>query len=66
MDSRDRVIRLIAEILEGLQVPLSIPGGHLGTARESTKQLRGELGLFGWPPADEIEQNLRKRLGIEL
>ena len=54
-------IRLIAEILEGIQVPGSM--GLLGTAREPWIELMDrKLHLFGWKDANEIEKTLRQNL----
>lgn len=58
---KDEDIRLLAELLEGLQVPLSI-GVPLGTAREPYVQLRGKLHLFGYPTVEEHEWAIRKHL----
>lgn len=47
---RDRVIELIAQVLAGLQVPVSLPNSEmfLGAARQPWVELRQELNMFGW------------------
>lgn len=61
--TRDKqgVIRLMAEILAGLQVPLSV-GVPLGAAREPIVRLRDELSTHGYPNADEFEERLSEIL----
>lgn len=49
----------LAELLAGLQVPLSI-GVPLGTAKEPLLRIRKSLQLWGWPNAKEIADQLEK------
>ena len=51
-----KLINLFAELLNGLQVPLSI--GVLGAAREPLTKIRDELRLFGWPTEIEHKKAL--------
>jgi hypothetical protein len=62
-ETKKMLVRKIAEMLSGLQVPLSLdsqvgPGKVLGTARDPLIAVRDALGLFGYPNADEIEAKL--------
>ena len=59
--SEKEIVRLLAEILSGIQVPLSI--GVLGAAAAPFVALRDRLGLVGYPNADETEKAL-KRAGV--
>lgn len=53
----------MAQVLAGLNVPLSIDGGRmLGAARDPFIALRGELNMFGYQTAEEVEVEMRKRL----
>lgn len=61
----ERVIELTAKVLAGLQVPLSLNGGLLGAAGEPLIELRSELGLFGWPDAEETQGALERKLADE-
>lgn len=55
---------LLAQIMEGLQVPLSVGGGlMLGTATKPFMKLRESFKLFGYQEADEIEREMRKHAG---
>ena len=59
---RDLVIRLLAEVLAGLQVPASIGGvALLGAADEPWRRLRNHdlLNLHGYPDAKEHMEALR-------
>ncbi len=56
------MVRLLAETLSGIQVPMSM--GVIGAAAQPYAELRDRLGLFGYPNADEIEKSL-KRVGVE-
>jgi hypothetical protein len=66
--TRDEKIRSLAEVLAGLQVPLSISGelGHkiLGAADEPFRTLLRDVG-FGWHDADDFEEYLRDGLIAE-
>ncbi len=52
------VVRLIAEVLAGTQVPRSL--GALGAATKPWDVLRNRLHVFGYLSSDEYEQVLRK------
>ena len=56
---REEFIKLVAELMEGTQVPRSIPGA-LGAGRESWDKLKSGLGLFGWSTAEEYEAKIRQ------
>lgn len=58
MNEHKDIVRLIAEILSGVQVPLSL--GVLGVVAEPLGELRNRLRLHGWPDADEHEEKLRE------
>jgi hypothetical protein len=63
MEDKDKLIQDLAKILEGVQVPLSIGGPTiLGTAYQPILDVRQQLGLFGWPNAEEIHAKLLKAL----
>lgn len=59
---QDEVIRLLAELLAGTQVPRSL--GYLGMATHAWDQLRAKLNLFGWMTAEEVQMRLRAGLGL--
>ena len=59
---REKVISLLAAILEGTQVPRSFGEGYLGAATKPWDELRGELGLFGYPDVKEHERKLTEAL----
>lgn len=63
---KDQLIRLIAEVLAGLQVAVSMPGSNvlLGTAYGPWVRIRSreQLNMFGWTDADEFEKELRQVL----
>lgn len=61
----DEALDDLAELLAGLQVPLSLGHGLLGAADEPYRRLLGELG-FGWRDAEEFRAGLVELLGIEL
>jgi hypothetical protein len=63
--SREEIIRLIALVLAGLQVPRSIGPEVLGTAADPWDLLRERLQLYGWVTADDYEKCLHVRLGVE-
>lgn len=56
MDDKD--VELLAGILSGLLVPLSL--GSLGAAREPLIGLMDRLSLSGWFSREEAEQAIRK------
>lgn len=58
----DRQLRLLAELIGGLQVARSISPAMFGTALSAYDGLRREFGLFGWQDADVIEAILRRKL----
>lgn len=62
--SRAELIRAIAELIAGLQVPVSMPGGGqvLGAAYKPWLALFDEVQGFGWTNADEVEAALIERL----
>lgn len=45
-------LETVAELVEGLQVPVSLHGAQLGAAREPWEKLHSMAGL-GWHSADE-------------
>ena len=57
---KQEVVRLMAEVLAGLQMPISL-GMQLGTAREPWGKLK-DLAGFGWHDADEFETVLNEAL----
>lgn len=59
--SRDECIDLMAQIIEGLAVPVSI-GLPLGTAQQPWDEITHKLGLFGWVNSKEIKSALEKVL----
>lgn len=63
MTPTSSVIRVIAEIVAGLQVPYSISPKMLGTAGVAWARLRDRIpAFFGWQDADETEEILRRHL----
>jgi hypothetical protein len=58
---RDVLIRRLAELLAGCEVPGSIHS-VLGKAHEPWREIHGEAG-FGWIKAEDYEQYLRSVLG---
>ena len=63
MMKKSKIIRLMAEILAGLQVPAGI--GVLGAAHEPWGKLLTIINTFGWKTVDEIQQELIKALEEE-
>lgn len=64
--TRDEIIRAVAEVVSGLQVPVSL-GMQLGAAREPWGKLH-EIANdgFGWHDADQAEIKLREALADEV
>ena len=60
---KSKIIRLMAEILAGLQVPAGM--GVLGAAHEPWGKLLTIINTFGWKTVDEIQQELIKALEEE-
>ena len=60
---KSKIIRLMAEILAGLQVPASM--GVLGAAHEPWGKLLTLIDTFGWKTVDEIQQELIRALEEE-
>lgn len=58
--SKVKVIKALAGVLSGAQVPLSM--GMLGAAAKPLTDLRDMLGLFGYPDAAEHEKRLKEIL----
>lgn len=54
------IIRLIAEILRGLQAPRGLCPGLLGLAEKPFDELRDRLDLFGYPDVEKHEEKLRE------
>jgi hypothetical protein len=54
--TRDELIRNLAEVLAGLQVPMSL-GLPLGTAKAPWAAIHDETG-FGWHAAEDYESYL--------
>jgi hypothetical protein len=63
VDDPQRIIRLMAEVLAGTQVPRSL--NALGAAARPWDELRKMLGLFGYADADQIEFHLRAKLLLD-
>lgn len=61
---QNKIISLLAAILEGTQVPRSFGAGYLGAATAPWDELRGELRLFGYPDLEEHKEKLIKALGL--
>lgn len=59
----DETIRDLAQVLQGLQVPMSM-GMPLGTATEPWRRLHHEVGP-GWHDTDQIESKLRELLNLQ-
>ncbi len=60
---KSEIIRLMAEILGGLQVPGSM--GVLGAAHDPWAKLMTRIDTFGWRTVDEIEKELIEALEEE-
>lgn len=63
-ETKTSTIRDVAELINGLAVPVSLgmgSSGMLGTAFEPWKRLYDEFGGY-WASADEIEARLAKAL----
>lgn len=58
MEAVPTVLDLMARVIYGLQVPLSI-GAPLGEAKEAYTLLRTKLGVQGWATVSEVETLLR-------
>jgi hypothetical protein len=54
----DKLIKLLAKLMEGLQCPGSL--GALGTAREPWVGLIDRWKIHGWMTADEMEKCIRE------
>lgn len=63
--TRDETLDLLARVLQGLQVPLSIAPQMLGTAAEPLRELYAEVDAFGWPDADHFYTQLTALLANE-
>lgn len=50
----DRFAGLVAEVLAGCQVPMSL--GALGAAKAPLVELRRELGLTGWHTTEDARE----------
>jgi hypothetical protein len=59
--NRDELIHDLAEILAGLQVPLSMDGRILGAAAAPYRQILRDSG-YGWRGSEDFEEYLRDRL----
>ena len=55
-----KLITLIAEVLSGTQVPISLGKHILGTATKPLYEIRDRLHLLGYLSTNEIEVELRK------
>ncbi len=53
------LLRDIAEMVAGLQVPYSVRSEMLGTAGPAWVKVWKTLGLVGWSDVDDIEEALR-------
>lgn len=61
--TKDEIITAIAEVLAGLQVPVSL-NMPIGAAREPWGKLHEETKSFGWALISDYETMLRSRLDI--
>lgn len=59
--TRDECITAVAEVLAGLQVPVSM-GIPLGAALEPWRTLHEEAKAFGWATADDYAEMLQATL----
>lgn len=60
------IIREMAEIVAGLQVPMSIQAPSLALAGPHYDALRNEAKMFGWQNVDEIELALKRAIANEI
>jgi hypothetical protein len=58
--NRDKLIARLAQLLAGLQVPVSM-SMPLGTADDPARELMADAG-FGWKNVEDFERYLRKTL----
>lgn len=63
MELEGDLVRDVAEIVAGLQVPYSIDSKVLGEAGPAWVRLRQRIGCFGWQDADDIEARVRQGIG---
>ena len=63
MMEKSKIIRLLAEILEGIEEVAMMEG--LGAAHEPWGKLLTIIDTFGWKTVDEIQQELIKALEEE-
>jgi hypothetical protein len=64
----DKTVPLLAQLIAGLAVPLSLTheaGNFLGAGRQPLLALRSDLNLFGYPSSEEIEQRIREALASQ-
>jgi hypothetical protein len=59
--SRDEMIKDMAKLLAGLQVPVSM-GMPLGAAKDPWVRLHRGLHAFGWAGAEDYEAEIREVL----
>ena len=59
--TKDELIRTLAQLVSGLQVPLSI-GVPLGAANQPYRDILSGLKLGGWQDVDQFETALRSKL----
>jgi hypothetical protein len=60
--TREELIAALANVLAGLQVPLSIDGKvMLGAANEPYREILAEVG-FGWHNAEQFQEWLTQTL----
>ena len=62
--TRDELIQDLAQVLEGLQVPISL-AMPLGVAIEPWRRLHDELIGFGWAGSEQYHTALREALKCE-
>lgn len=65
--NKEQFVRAVAELVAGLQVPVSMPGGskRLGAGLEPwQKLLHLQNGGFGWTNADGLEERYRELMGL--
>ena len=60
------LIRDLAEIIAGLQVPHSINPAMLGAAAEPWRRIRTEHDMRGWLTAEDTEPLVRAAIGREV
>lgn len=60
--TKEELVKLMAQIIEGLEVPFSIRRQMLGTAGEAWLKIYSGLNLFGYASSEDIEKKLTEIL----